>query len=537
MIVILISWLVFFYMISITGIIVRKSLKLSNDKAFVLLYGIIFQTLFIAIFAFFYKIGLEFFVLNWFLILIISYALKNEISTYLKLLFISFSLQSKIIFSFLVFIIAFKSAQIPTIFDNESYYIQTIKWLNEYGYVKGIANVHPFLAQCSFWHVFQSGFNFSFISSSFNDINGLLLLVGLYYFFEKYSLKPNFYSIINSLFLIVYFQFIDAPSPDLPVLIFSSIIFYEFLFNTLHSKNRKALLLFLLYLVFIKLTVFPLLFLVFSIVRKNRMLFSFFFKLSLVFGIVWVLKNIIITGYPLFPLSFFDLNLDWKLPSESMQYMFKNINNLGYAENASILNKYNLFQKLNFWIHLKGINGFFNIGTLILFLLIPFTKSFKALRNFKILYLILLIHFLFLLINSPQYRFFLPTFICFGSLVLLEISTYMRFLNRNSVFIFSLFLLSFSLFFDLKKGTILPLFKDNQILFPASTTKYENAVFVKKNIGNLTYFDPNLPNLYETSNGKLPCVNQKLFNFYTFFPQKRTTNIADGFYAKRIKNE
>ena len=144
---------------------------------------------------------------------------------------------------------------------------------------------------------------------------------------------------------------------------------------------------------------------------------------------------------------------------------------------------------------------------------------------------------LYILISSPQYRFFLPTFICFGSLVLLEISTYMRFLNRNSVFIFSLFLLSFSLFFDLKKGTILPLFKDNQILFPASTTKYENAVFVKKNIGNLTYFDPNLPNLYETSNGKLPCVNQKLFNFYTFFPQKRTTNIADGFYAKRIKNE
>ena len=160
MIVILISWVVIFYMISITGIIAKESLNLSNNKAFILLYGIIFQTLFIASFAFFYKIGTVFFIINALIITFLSFAIKEKIKLFFNSLLESFDSKSKVIFFVFIIITALKSAQSSSIFDNETYYIQTIKWLNEYGYVKGIANVHPFLAQCSFWHVFQSGFNF-----------------------------------------------------------------------------------------------------------------------------------------------------------------------------------------------------------------------------------------------------------------------------------------------------------------------------------------------------------------------------------------
>ena len=61
--------------------------------------------------------------------------------------------------------------------------------------------------------------------------------------------------------------------------------------------------------------------------------------------------------------------------------------------------------------------------------------------------------------------------------------------------------------------------------------------FKEKSIGNFKFYDPNLPNLYKTSNGKLPCVNKKLFEFYTFYPQQRTSNIKDGFYAKKIEDD
>ena len=533
MIVILISWVVIFYMISISGIIARESFNLSNNKAFILLYGIIFQTLFITSFAFFYKIGTVFFIINALIIIFLSFAIKEKIKLFFNSLLESFDCKSKVIFLVFIIIIALKSAQSPSIFDNETYYIQTIKWLNEYGYVKGIANVHPFLAQCSFWHVFQSGFNFSFITNSLNDVNGLMLIIGFYYYLEKNRIQPNLLYIVNGLFLVIYIQFIDAPSPDLPILVFLSILFNEFIFNPLNTQNRRSLILFLLFSVFIKLTVVPLLLLLFYLVEKNRKAIFFCVYLSFTFGVVWVIKNVIITGYHLFPLSLIDFNFDWKLPIETMDYMYKNINNLGYAENATLSKKYNLFQKLNFWIHLKGINGFFNIGILCLFVIIPFTKIFKTNSKFKVIYFIALVHFVFLLVNSPQYRFFLATYIFFGSLIVHEILSYIKYTNKTSIIISGLFLMAICLLIDVKNINNNSIFNYSQIITPASNSKYKKVKFEEKKIGNFLFYDPKLPNLYETSNGNLPCVNEKLFDFYSFYPQQRTSTIKDGFYSKK----
>ena len=164
MIIILFSWIFLLYMISIPGIILKEQLNLSNNKAFVLLYGVIFQTLFASLFAFFYKIDDTFFIINLVLILISSFYVKNKILPFFGSFFENFSIKFKAIFILFVALTALKSAQSPSIFDNETYYIQTIKWINEYGYVKGLANVHPFLAQCSFWHVLQSATNFSILN-------------------------------------------------------------------------------------------------------------------------------------------------------------------------------------------------------------------------------------------------------------------------------------------------------------------------------------------------------------------------------------
>jgi hypothetical protein len=532
MIVILISWIFIFYIISITGIIAKESLNLSNNKAFTLLYGIVFQTIFISFFAFFYKIDSAFFIINSLIIIFISFKIKNKIIEFLKSLLISFDCKSKVLFFIFIIITALKSAQLPSIFDNETYYIQTIKWLNEYGFVKGIANVHPFLSQCSFWHVFQSGFNFSFITNTLNDVNGLLLIIWFYYFLDKYSnLQSDNYFIANSFFIVIYMQFIDSPSPDLPILVFLSILFNEFIFNNLNTKKRKSLILFILFAVFIKLTIVPILLLLLFLMRKNKKTIMFCIYLSFVFILIWITKNIIITGYPLFPLSLFDFNFDWKLPIEIMDYMYKNINNLGYAENASISKTYNLIQKLNFWIHLKGVNGFFNLSIIILFLITPFTKLFNYNHKFKILYCVLFIHFVFLLYTSPQYRFFLATYICFGSVVAFEIFKYKKF--NNYIMKIMIFLIVLSLFIDVKNMNYESKFNVNQLIKSESNSKYTNTKIKEKKIGNITYFDPNLPNIYETSNGNLPCVNEKIFDFYLYYPQLRTSNIKDGFRSKK----
>jgi hypothetical protein len=136
-------------------------------------------------------------------------------------------------------------SSIPYVIDNESYYIQTIKWINEYGFVKGIVNLHFFLGQTSGWHITQSVFNFSFLYSNFNDLSGFVMLLGAVFSIQKldeFSQNKNSNYLLIGLFpisSIFLFQFISAPSPDIPVYVLSFIIFFYFLEN--FKDNAKSI--------------------------------------------------------------------------------------------------------------------------------------------------------------------------------------------------------------------------------------------------------------------------------------------------------
>src|SRR3569833_154457 len=66
--------------------------------------------------------------------------------------------------------------------DDGLYYSTTIRWLQEYGTVKGIANINPRVGFNSSWHILQAAFGFQYLHIGlFNDLNGLLLLLVLLY--------------------------------------------------------------------------------------------------------------------------------------------------------------------------------------------------------------------------------------------------------------------------------------------------------------------------------------------------------------------
>ena len=71
----------------------------------------------------------------------------------------------------------------PFINDHFSYYASTIKWMSEYGLVKGIANINLILGQQSSWHIFQASFDA--ILDPFLRINLVLYAIFVLYIFEK----------------------------------------------------------------------------------------------------------------------------------------------------------------------------------------------------------------------------------------------------------------------------------------------------------------------------------------------------------------
>jgi hypothetical protein len=66
----------------------------------------------------------------------------------------------------------------PDHYDSGLYHAQSIRWIDEYPAIPGIANLHRRLAFNSSWHVLESFFGLSFLDpAGFRPLNGLLLVV------------------------------------------------------------------------------------------------------------------------------------------------------------------------------------------------------------------------------------------------------------------------------------------------------------------------------------------------------------------------
>ena len=203
MILILLSWIVILLFFIPTGIFLKSILKIeTNNLSIITFLGMFWQSIFLCICSFFTNIGIEIFITNAILVSFISYNRKKEIKNSLiefKNFFKINSIFSKINLLITLISCLFVSSKSPFLIDNESCYIQTIKWINEFGFVKGLANLHIFLEQTSPFHVLQAGFNFSFLTNNLNDLNGLILVilclyfikVQIDYFEKKYFIKPQ----------------------------------------------------------------------------------------------------------------------------------------------------------------------------------------------------------------------------------------------------------------------------------------------------------------------------------------------------------
>lgn len=73
-----------------------------------------------------------------------------------------------------------------------------MRWLQEFGYVKGLANWHYFLGQCSVWHVLFAAHD-SLLPFQTFGLNSWLLLWGAFYLGKQDTNEPK-----KSIFLGIY---------------------------------------------------------------------------------------------------------------------------------------------------------------------------------------------------------------------------------------------------------------------------------------------------------------------------------------------
>lgn len=560
MLLILLSWLYIFFTSLSFGIAFSKVLHIQRFNLVITsVLGLFSITVFASVCAFFGPISIIFHCFLLVISLLFWYNNKrtfNSILHSIKEQIHHYSFTVKILWTVSSFYILAQSATLPFIIDNESYYIQTIKWLNEYGFVKGLANLHLFLGQTSGWHITQSVYSFSFLYDRFNDLNGYCLLLGNLFAFQKlhaYFTNGNRIDLVFGLFPLTYvflFQFVSSPSPDLPIYIFGFLLFSEFLQNENKAESFSIISILALFAFFIKITAVVLLLFPFVMIMRNfKVLSRELLKISCIGILVLVLfvsKNTMLSGYPLFPLLCFRIDaLDYAVPSIIMDFFFSKSMLHSFYVPFSYFESSSTFEIIKLYFLKNGMTGYIGIASVALLLITPFVLLKKQLPSrlwtvyFSFIALAILLGF-----SSPQYRFYVH-FSLFFLLVLISlwISNPKWILRLYSL---SLILVGFLVFVPISFGSL----TDNKLLGNNSTFNLKNLVIPEPNskwkpeyrggsVGNMHYHSPmDTSFFWVTGNGNLPCVNTTQLEYFQkgffYIPQQRSTELSDGFYSQKV---
>ncbi len=545
------------------GFAFKKLLGIKDlDTSLTLIFGMFTITLLASFWAVFGRINFEFQLLLLFLQLVVIGKYQQD----LRQLYSSLYLQVKqirtilkVFFLLFLVMVLFQSSSSSIFIDNETYYIQTIKWLNEYGFVPGLANLHIFFGQTSGWHILQSVFSFSYFNENCNDLNGFCLLLGIAFSINslhEYFKTENFWDLnlgILPLAVVFLIPFSNVPSPDLTVIIFSILLFYYFIkfCNESNSDALTILSLLALFVLFIKISALPIslipVFYFASNSTKNQTKIVYSLLLVFVVFLLFVVKNTILTGYPLYPSSLLAdyFSSDNSIPKVIYDFWWNEAKNYDFIVSQKEYFQLSSFEIFVKWITHSWITRFFTIAILSILIIVPFIlKKIVSKKSILILYWVMILQLLFLIVTTPQYRFVLSFVVFFGLLLVSLVLS-----KKNTIYstlFLSLIVSSYFILFpkpisqnhnriNFKPTT----FTRTQSIIPQSNSNL-NTQYSLNSKGNLDYFSPGENTyIWVTGNGKLPCVNSQQIDYIEqklgYIPQLKGKTLAEGFYSKKVK--
>ncbi len=561
MVLILLSWLYIFVTAASLGISFSKLLGMPlRNLSITTVLGLFAVTLLASLWAIFGPVNLGFAVFLSTISLISGYYFRIDWPLLWKTTtesFSSFSIPSKLLFTLSSLLILAQSATAPFVIDNETYYIQTIKWLNEYGLVPGLANLHLFFGQTSGWHIAQSAYSLSFLYENFNDLNGFLLLLLNFWAFERlhsYSVNQNKIHLAFGLLPLSYlflFQFVNAPSPDLAVYGLAFLAFFTYTSEENATEKLKLLSVLVFFAAYIKITAVVLLLLPIVVwVKHFKQINNQLIAIRLLGGLVLfllVIKNSILTGYPLYPLTFLPYSdADYMVPKDILSYFFSSDMMHSFYLPFGTFEQASLPDILKHYFWLNGMDSLIGITTIVLLIITPFIlKKYYPKESLKPIYWVFIVLLVLLMLSSPQYRFYVYFTIFFGLLVLAVLFSKEKIIL--SVLGLSCLGCAVLVWIPISFGSL----TNNAMLMQNNTFETENLLYPKPNSksnisytaetkGNLNYNTPQNTELFWiTGNGTLPTVSKDQLNYFeTYFnviPQRRGLTLSEGFKAQKVK--
>lgn len=296
--------------------------------------GIVITTIYAQFFSLFYKVGLTANVILWILCVFFIILYKNILLEYLNFLRkITFSWEGVLYLGVLI-LFAFATSRGPFHTDTNIYHAQAIRWYEEIGVVKGLGNLQWHFAYNSASFGFAALFSLSFLGfQSFHCTTGYIAAVvciwALYYIkdFSSHNQHVTDMCCIAILFYaLVNFIGFMSPASDYATMFFTLYLIARWAEEIESGKNditAYALLCVLaVFLCTLKLSAGPIVLLaifpaVHLIKHKQYKDIVIYLSLGIVTILPFVIRNVIISGWLLYPFASIDLfHVDWKIPVE-----------------------------------------------------------------------------------------------------------------------------------------------------------------------------------------------------------------------------
>lgn len=304
-----------------------------------LISGLICLTIFFQVLVLFFPINIVSQVVSVLLLIMLALFRKKAFSNFITHVVSEIKKQSPLFFittCAIWLLLLFLNAGKTMMDDTESYHIQMVKWIKEYGTVPGIVHLHQRFGFNSSW--FTSIAIFTPQSGTLNyytALNGVLSLWLSVYLLAMIAKRQTSLQLLSLAATVVLAVCIiswpllrgnaSTSNYDFITMLVIFILFAETLKSSFPVKKLPFLpewIIWPVYLFTIRITNFPLLLLsVFAFIflwrEKERTKLFFYCFASLFLVIPFLARNTILSGYPFYPSMYFDwTSVDWKANKE-----------------------------------------------------------------------------------------------------------------------------------------------------------------------------------------------------------------------------
>ena len=403
---VLISWFLIFISSFLWGagllVVLRKAgfhIVCTTDG--IVLCGLCALTIYSECFSLFHSVGRVAFYLVMVLNMVLLVLFRGKLLSIFELLISDITYQWKIcvVVAIMIPILILTNAQV-TNYDSLLYHEQAIHWIEDYGIVKGLGNLHHRFAYNSSFLCLQALFSLKFLTGlSLHSLNGFIYVIMVAYailsqgLVRKKKVVPSDWFKVAIIIYCNYNPTVSSPGTDfMPMSIMLYILSKwmelteEHIEESFRIDSFSFLALLAIWGVTLKLSVavlpilgiYPFMFLWKKHSYKKILLCCL---LAFLIMCPFLIRNVLISGYLLYPYSGLDLfNVDWKMNPYTVMCEKYEIQNYarGLHDHRMFLKELSFKEWIPSW--LVEVPNFYKGMLLITFLGIPFC-IFNAVKN------------------------------------------------------------------------------------------------------------------------------------------------------------